>query len=74
PRLPEAEDRDRVLDAALAAGPDRAALGVLHHWLAVRYLADLVTRVPRPQWSPARIGQAVRRLTEARANAAAWGT
>ena len=73
PRLPEAADRDRVLDAALAAVPDRSALGVLHHWLAVRYLADLVTRVPRPQWSRERIGQAVRRLSEARANAAAWG-
>ena len=72
PRLPEAQDRERVLDAALDAVPDRSALGVLHHWLAVRYLADLVTRVPRPQWSRERIGQAVRRLSEARANAAAW--
>jgi aminoglycoside phosphotransferase len=73
PRLPEAEDRDRVLDAVLKDVPDRAAFGVLHHWLAVRYLADLVTRIPPPQWSRERIDQAVRRLTEARANAAAWG-
>lgn len=73
PRLPEAPDRDRVLDAALAAVPDRSALGVLHHWLAVRYLADLVTRPPRSQWSRERISQAVHRLAEARANAAAWG-
>jgi aminoglycoside phosphotransferase len=72
PRLPEAEDRDRVLDAALAAVPNHAALGVLHHWLAVRYLADLVTRPPRSQWSQERIEQAVRRLSEARAHAAAW--
>jgi hypothetical protein len=72
PRLSEASDRDRVLEAALADVPDRADLGVLHHWLAVRYLADLVTRVPRPQWSRERITQAVRRLSEARANAASW--
>lgn len=72
PRLLEPEDRERVLDAALAAAPDRAALGVLHHWLAVRYLADLVTRFPRPQWSRGRIGQAEQRLAEARAHAAAW--
>ena len=72
PRLLEADDRERVLDAALAAAPDRSALGVLHHWLAVRYLADLVTRFPRPQWSRERIGQAEQRLAEARARAAAW--
>jgi hypothetical protein len=74
PRLPEAEDRERVLDAALAATPDRAALAVLHHWLAVRYLADLVTRLPPPEWSRDRISEAVRRLDEARAHAATWGT
>ena len=72
PRLPEADDRERVLGAALAAAPDRAALAVLHHWLAVRYLADLVTRFPRPQWSRERIAQAVRRLDEARAHAESW--
>jgi Putative homoserine kinase type II (protein kinase fold) len=72
PRLPEARDRERVLDAALAAVPDRSALAVLHHWLAVRYLADLVTRLPPAQWSRDRIREAVRRLDEARAHAAAW--
>ncbi len=72
PRLPEAQDRERVLDAALSAASDRSALAVLHHWLAVRYLADLVTRPPRSQWSRERIGQAARRLSEARAHAAAW--
>ncbi|MGH8975543.1 MAG: phosphotransferase [Acidimicrobiia bacterium] len=72
PRLPEAEDRERVLDAALAAVPDRAALAVLHHWLAVRYLADLVTRPSRRDWSRERIDNAVRRLAEARAHARTW--
>ncbi|MGH8992948.1 MAG: phosphotransferase, partial [Acidimicrobiia bacterium] len=72
PRLPEAPDRELVLDAALAAAPDRGALAVLHHWLAVRYLADLVTRFAPAHWSKDRIGQAVARLDEARAHAAAW--
>ena len=72
PRLSEPDDREQVLDAAQAAAPDRGALAVLHHWLAVRYLADLVTRFPRPQWSAERIAQATRRLAEARAHASAW--
>lgn len=73
PRLAQAEDRAAVLDAVLSSGVDRRHLGILHHWLAVRYLADLVTRAPRPEWPTERIRRAVPRLAEARANAAAWG-
>lgn len=73
PRLQEAEDRALVLEEALRVTRDRAALGILHHWLSVRLLADLVTKLPPGQWSRERIAQARTRVAEARANAAAWG-
>lgn len=73
PRLAQADDRAAILDAVLSSGIDRRHLGVLHHWLAVRYLADLVTRAPRSEWPTERIRKAEPRLAEARANAAAWG-
>lgn len=72
PRLPEAEDRQLVLDEALRSTRDRRALGVLHHWLAIRRLADLVTKVRPKDWHRDRIAEACRRLSEARANASAW--
>jgi hypothetical protein len=72
PRLPEAEDRALVLDEVLRTTRDRGAAGVLHHWLAVRFLADLVTKVPPGQWPRERIDHALRCLAEARANTAAW--
>jgi phosphotransferase family enzyme len=73
PRLPGAADRQRVLEEALRTTRDRRALGVLHHWLAVRRLADLVTKIPPGDWQRDRIAEARSRLSEARANAAAWG-
>jgi hypothetical protein len=73
PRLPEEEDRHFVLEEALRRSRDRRALGVLHHWLAMRRLADLVTKVPHRDWHRDRIAEARQRLAEARANAAAWG-
>lgn len=72
-RLADASDRAAVLDETLRTTRDRRALGVLHHWLAVRLLADLVTRFPPARWPRARIDQTTRRVAEARANAAAWG-
>ncbi|MGH8998213.1 MAG: phosphotransferase [Acidimicrobiia bacterium] len=73
PRLPEADDRDHLLDEVLQSATDRAALGTLHRWLAIRLLADLVTKTPQRQWDRTRIAQTVRRVAEARANATAWG-
>lgn len=72
PRLVEAHDRAAVLDTVLSSGLGRRHVGLLHHWLAVRYLADLVTRTPPSGWSRERIRRAVERLAEARANAATW--
>jgi hypothetical protein len=72
-RLPEAADRDAVLDEVLRTTRDRAAAGVLHHWLAVRLLADLVTKFPPKEWPRDRIARTVERVAEARRNAAAWG-
>lgn len=73
PRLTEAADRAQLAGELLSAAPDRAALGVLHHWLAVRHLADLVTKAAPADWDRARIGAAVERVTEARSNARSWG-
>ena len=72
PRLPDARDRAMVLEAVARQAGDRAAAGVLHHWLAVRYLADLVTKLPPGQWARDRITAAVDRVGEARGNAARW--
>jgi hypothetical protein len=72
-RLVKADDRALVLEAALRATGDRAALGTLHRWLSIRLLADLVTKFPPKRWQRDRIAAAVHRVAEARANAAAWG-
>jgi hypothetical protein len=73
PRLSAAGDRDIVMEQVLRTTRDRRAVGVLHHWLSVRLLADLVTKTPRPEWARERVDEAVRRVAEARSNAAAWG-
>ena len=72
PRLEEADDRALVLDEVGRTTRDRAAAGVLHHWLAVRYLADLVTKAAPKDWNRPRIEAAVARMTEAKANRARW--
>ena len=72
PRLAASEDRAIVLEEVLRTTRDRRAVGVLHHWLSVRLLADLVTKTPRRQWARERVEEAVRRVAEARSHAAAW--
>jgi aminoglycoside phosphotransferase (APT) family kinase protein len=72
PRLAAADDRDAVMEAVLSTTQDRRAAGVLHHWLSVRLLADLVTKTSPRDWARGRIDEAVRRVAEARSNAAAW--
>src|SRR5581483_820267 len=77
PRLAEADDREFVLDevereARDRPGGDLPGAGVLHHWLAVRYLADLVTKFAPARWDRPRIDAAVARLAEARATRARW--
>jgi hypothetical protein len=73
PRLAAEEDRAVVMEAVLRTTQDRRAVGALHHWLSVRLLADLVTKTPPRAWAEDRVGEAVRRVAEARSNAAAWG-
>jgi aminoglycoside phosphotransferase len=72
PRLEEGDDRARVLAEVERTTKDRAAAGVLHHWLAVRYLADLVTKFPPGEWNRPRIEAAVERMNEARATRGRW--
>ena len=72
PRLEEADDRALVLEEVERTTKDRRAAGVLHHWLAVRFLADLVTKVPPAEWNRPRIDAAVARLHEARATRGLW--
>jgi aminoglycoside phosphotransferase len=72
PRLEEADDRAVVLEEVERTAKDRASAGVLHHWLAVRYLADLVTKFPPKEWNRPRIEAAVGRMNEARATRARW--
>ena len=55
PRLEEPDDRALVLEEVERTTKDRRAAGVLHHWLAVRLLADLVTKFAPGDWDRPRI-------------------
>ena len=72
PRLTEADDRAAVLEEVERSTKDRRAAGVLHHWLAIRLLADLVTKVPPNEWDRPRIEATVARVNEARTTRARW--
>ena len=72
PRLEEADDRAMVLEEVKRTTRDKRAAGVLHHWLAVRLLADLVTKFAPSDWDRRRIAATVERVTEARATRARW--
>jgi aminoglycoside phosphotransferase len=72
PRLTEADDRILVAEEVERTSRDKKAAGVLHHWLAVRLLADLVTKVPPAEWDRPRIEATVARVAEAKANRARW--
>ena len=71
-RLEEADDRALVLEEVERTTTDRAAAGVLHHWLAVRLLTDLVTKFAPAEWNRGRIEATVERVKEARATRARW--
>ena len=72
PRLEEADDRALVMEEVERTTKDRRAAGVLHHWLAVRLLADLVTKFAPSDWDRARIDATVQRVKEARATRDRW--
>jgi aminoglycoside phosphotransferase len=72
PRLEEADDRALVLEEVERTTKDKRAAGVLHHWLAVRLLADLVTKFAPSDWDRPRIDATVERVKEARASRARW--
>ena len=72
PRLEEADDRALVLEEVERTTKDKRAAGVLHHWLAVRLLADLVTKFAPSEWDRPRVAATVERVNEARANRARW--
>jgi aminoglycoside phosphotransferase len=72
PRLEEADDRALVLEEVERTAQDRRAAGVLHHWLAVRLLADLVTKFVPAEWDRPRIAATVERVKEARATRDRW--
>jgi aminoglycoside phosphotransferase len=72
PRLTEADDRALVLEEVERTTKDRRAAGVLHHWLAIRLLADLVTKLPPGQWDRPRIEATVALVREARKTRARW--
>jgi aminoglycoside phosphotransferase (APT) family kinase protein len=73
PRLTEPDDRAVVLEEVERTTKDRRAAGVLHHWLAVRLLADLVTKFAPGEWDRPRIEATVARVREARETRARWG-
>jgi hypothetical protein len=72
PRLTEADDRALVIEEVERTTRDKKAAGVLHHWLAVRLLADLVTKVAPAEWDRPRIEATVARVAEAKTNRARW--
>jgi aminoglycoside phosphotransferase len=73
-RLERADDRALVLEEVERTTKDRRAAGVLHHWLAIRLLADLVTKFAPADWDRPRIDATVERVKEARATRARWET
>ena len=72
PRLTEPDDRAVVVEEVERTTKDRRAAGVLHHWLAVRLLADLVTKFAPGEWDRPRIEATVARVREARETRARW--
>ncbi|MCA1845855.1 MAG: hypothetical protein LC792_22225, partial [Actinobacteria bacterium] len=66
------DDRALVLEEVERTTKDKGAAGVLHHWLAVRLLADLVTKFGPSEWDRPRIEATVERVKEARATRARW--
>lgn len=73
PQTRDVDDRAALLDAALVRSGDRRATAVLHHWLAIRWFAEVATGAPRSRLDAEKIARARRRVTEARAHARAWG-
>jgi len=71
--LDRAEDRDAVIDRLLAGSDraERARLGLLHHWLALRTLADVALETPSLR-DERMTAEAIDRVREARAHARAW--
>lgn len=71
--LDRSEDRHAVIDAVLTgtSPEERERLAVLHRWLALRVLADLVT-LPAAYRDRRAIDGAAARVREARANAERW--
>jgi aminoglycoside phosphotransferase len=72
PRLERADDRALVLEEVERTTKDKRAAGILHHWLAVRLLADLVTKFAPSDWDRPRIEATVDRVKEARATRDRW--
>lgn len=72
PRLEKADDRALVIEEVERTTKDRRAAGVLHHWLAIRLLADLVTKFAPSEWDRGRISATVERVKEARATRDGW--
>lgn len=71
--LDRREDREAVVEALLRPPEaDRVRLAVLHRWLALRVLADLVIAPPHER-EPHRIVEAFALVDEARENARRWG-
>ena len=66
PQLPHPDDRAALLAAVRARVADEQHLAALRHWMAVRYVADLVTGRPRRRWQQERIGPALDRMAESR--------
>jgi hypothetical protein len=71
-RLEQADDRALIIEEVERTTKDRRAAGVLHHWLAIRLLADLVTKFAPSEWDKDRIAATVERVKEARATRDRW--
>ena len=71
-RLEQPDDRALIIEEVERMTKDRRAAGVLHHWLAIRLLADLVTKFAPSEWDQDRITATVERVKEARARRDRW--
>ena len=72
--LVSSDDRAHLLGSMLEGADHQEAerMGLILHWMALRYLLEIFTWTPRRSWDPARLQRALDVLEEARRVDGSW--